>query len=60
MQKKTAEMEEFSSLEEEEYAQLNQKYRQLLDENWTHVEQLKSTDKREKVLKNSNHVRKTQ
>ena len=47
-------------MEEEEYDQLNQKYRQLLDENWTHVEQLKSTDKREKVLENSNHVRKTQ
>ena len=53
-------MEEYSSLEEEEYAQLNQKYRQLLDENWTHVEQLKSTDEREKVLENLNHVRNTQ
>ena len=47
-------------MEEEECAQLNQKYRQLLDENWTHVEQLKSTDEREKVLENLNHVRKTQ
>ena len=47
-------------MEEEEYAQLNQKYRQLLNEKWTHVEQLKSTNEREKVLENSNHVRKTQ
>ena len=47
-------------MEEEENAQLNQKYRQLQDENWTHVEQLKSTDKREKVIDNSNHVKKTQ
>ena len=47
-------------MEEEEYAQLNQKYRQLLDENWTHVEQLKSTNEREKVHENSNHVRNTQ
>ena len=47
-------------MEEEEYAQLNQKYRQLLDENLTHVEQLKSTDRRERVLDNSNHVRNTQ
>ena len=39
-------MEEFSSLEEEENAQLNQKHRQLQDENWTHVEQLRSTDER--------------
>ena len=53
-------MEEYSSLEEEEYAQLNQKYRQLLDENWTHVEQPKSTDEREKVLENLNHVRNNQ
>ena len=54
-------MEEFSSLEEEKYAQLNQKHRQLQEyENWTHVEQLRSTDEREKVLENSNHVRKTQ
>ena len=52
-------MDKFSSFEEEEYSQLNPKYRQLLDENWTHVEQLKSTDKRENVLENSNHVRKT-
>ena len=47
-------------MEEEEYAQLNKKYRQLLDENWTHVEQLKSTDKREKVFENLNHLRNTQ
>ena len=47
-------------MEEEEYAQLNQKYRQLLDEIWTHVEKLKSTDKRAKVLEDSNHVRNTQ
>ena len=38
-------------------AQLNQEYRQLQDENWTHVEQLRSTDERAKVLENSNHVR---
>ena len=47
-------------MEEEEYAQLNHKYKQLLDENWTDVEQLKSTDQREQVLENSNHVRNTQ
>ena len=44
-------------MEEEKYAQLNQKHRQLQDENWTHVEQLKSTDERVKVLENSNRVR---
>ena len=44
----------------EECAQLNQEYRQLLDENLTHVEKLKSTDGGEKVLDNSNHVRNTQ
>ena len=43
-------------MEEEECAQMNQEHRQLQDENWTHVEQLKSTDKREKVLEDSNHV----
>ena len=53
-------MEEFYSLEEEENVQLNQNYRQLQDEIWTHVEQLWSTNEREKVLENSNHVRKTQ
>ena len=47
-------------MEEEEYAELNQKYRQLLDENWTHVEKLKSIDEREKVLKNLNYLRNTQ
>ena len=47
-------------MEEEEFARLNQEYRQLQDENWTHVEQLRSTDEREKVLENSNHVRKDQ
>ena len=45
-------LEEFSSLEEEEYAQLNQEHRKLLDENWTHVEQLRSTEEKEKVLDN--------
>ena len=50
-------MEKFSSLEEEEYAQLNQEHRQLQDENWTQVEQLRSTNEREKVFENSNHVR---
>ena len=45
---------------EEECAQLNQKYRQLQDKNWTHVEQLKSTDEREKVLENLNHVMENQ
>ena len=49
-------MEEFSSLEEEEYAQLNQEHRQPQDEKWTHVEQMRSTDERTKVLENSNHV----
>ena len=53
-------MEEFSSLEEEKYAQLNKKRRQLQDENLTHVEKLRSTDERAKVLENSNHVRKKQ
>ena len=53
-------LQESSSLEEEEYAQLNQKFRQVLDENWTHVGQLKSTDERERVLDNSSHVRNTQ
>ena len=38
----------------------NKKYRQLLDENWTHVEQLKSTDKRKEVLEDSNHMSDTQ
>ena len=47
-------------MEEEEYAQLNKKYRQLLDQNWTHVEKLKSTNEREKVLEKLNHVRNTQ
>ena len=44
-------MEEFSSLEEEEYAQLNQKHRQLQDGNWTYVEKLRSTSEREKCLR---------
>ena len=47
-------------MEEENYVQLNEKHRQLQDENWTHVEQLRSTDEREKVLDNLNHVRKSQ
>ena len=47
-------------MEEEECAQLNQEHKPLQDENWTHVEKLKSTDERAKVLKNSNHVRKNQ
>ena len=47
-------------MEEEEYAQVNQEHRQLLDENWTHVNKLRSTDEREKEIDNSNHVRKTQ
>ena len=38
--------------EREEYAQLNQEHRQLQYENWTHVEQLRSTSEREKVLEN--------
>ena len=49
-------MDEFSSLGEAEYAQLNQEHRQLQDKNLTHVEQLRSTDESEKVLQNSNHV----
>ena len=47
-------------MESKECAQINQKYRQLLDENWNHVEQPKSIDEREKVLENLNHVRNTQ
>ena len=47
-------------MEEEHCTQLNQKYKQLHGENWTRVEQLKSTDEREIVLENSNHVRNTQ
>ena len=39
---------------------MNQKHRELQDENWTHVKQLKSNDKREKVLEDSNHVWKNQ
>ena len=39
---------------------MNQEHRQLRGEIWTHVEQLKSTDKRAKVLEDSNHVWKTQ
>ena len=39
---------------------MNQEHRQLQDENWTHVEQLKSTDKRAKVLEDLNHVWNTQ
>ena len=44
-------------MEEEEYAQLNQEHRQLQDENWTHVEKLRSTNERAKVIENLNHVR---
>ena len=39
---------------------MNQEHRQLQDKNWTHVEQLKSIDKREKVLEDSNHAWNTQ
>ena len=39
---------------------MNQGHKQLEDENWTHVEQLKSTDKREKMLEDLNHVWNTQ
>ena len=46
-------------MEEEQCTQLNQKYKQLHGENLTHVEQLKSTDEREKFLENLNHVRNT-
>ena len=53
-------MEESSSLEEEQCTQLNQKYKQLHGENWTHVEQLKSSEERAKVIENSNQVRNTQ
>ena len=53
-------LEESSSLEEEQCTQLNQKYKQLHDENWTRVEQLKSTEERVKVIENLNHVRNTQ
>ena len=47
-------------MEEEYCAQMNQEHRQLQDENWTHVEQLKKTGEREKVLDISNHMRNTQ
>ena len=47
-------------MEEKQYAQLNQEHRHLQDENGTHVEKLRSTNEREKVLENSNHVRKPQ
>ena len=47
-------------MEEEQCTQLNQKYKQLHGENWTHVEQLKSTEERVNVIENSNHVRNTQ
>ena len=43
-------MDYFYSFEEEEYAQLNQEHVHLQDENWTHVEKLRSTDEREKVI----------
>ena len=46
-------------MEEKQCTQLNQKHKQLHGENWTHVEQLESSEEREKVLGNSNHVRKT-
>ena len=46
-------------MEEEQCTQLNQKYKQLHGENWTHVEQLKSTKERVKVLENSKNVRNT-
>ena len=46
-------------MEEEQCTQLNQKYKQLHGENWTHVEQLKSEEKA-KVLEDSNHVWNTQ
>ena len=57
IQTKSLCLEEFSSLKEEEYALLNEEHRQLQDENWTHVEKLRSSDEREKVIENSNHVR---
>ena len=47
-------------MEEEQCTQLNKKYKQLHNENWTHVEQLKSTEERVEFLENSNHVRNTQ
>ena len=47
-------------MEEEQCTQLNQKYKQLHSENWTHIEQLKSSEEREKVLEDSNHVWNTQ
>ena len=53
-------MEEYSTLEEEQCTQLNQKYKQLHGENWTHVEQLKSSEERAKVLEDLNHVWNTQ
>ena len=59
-------LEEFSSLEEEEYAQLDQEHRQLQNglclEEFSSLEehesaQLRYNDERAKVLENSNHVR---
>ena len=47
-------------MEEKQCTQLNQKYRQLHGENRTHVEQLKSSEEREKVLEDLNHVWNTQ
>ena len=38
-------------MEEEEYAQLDQEHRQLQEQYLTHVEQLRSTDEREKCLR---------
>ena len=43
-------MEESSSLEEEECAQLDQGHRKLHDGDSNHVKQLRYTDEREKVV----------
>ena len=47
-------------MEEKQCTQLNQKYKQLYDEKWTHVEQLKSSKERANILEDSNHVWNTQ
>ena len=47
-------------MEEKQCTQLNQKHKQLHGENWTHVEQLKSSEERAKILEDLNHVWNTQ
>ena len=51
-------MEEYSFWEEEKYAHLDQKHKQLQDEYYDHVEQLRSNDVKEilKDLETCNHL----